>query len=428
MTGFKSTFYNPSGNPGPSPIGESYRPFEHDNVYPIFFEARQSAPVFYCPSINYWVVTRYDDIRHIFADHQTFTAANTLSPVFDIADDAREILAAKSYNPEPVQSNCLPPKHTRIRRIVLKLLNRDYFNAIKPIVEKVVDEYCNRIASRNVADLSADFAYDIPALIMMHIQGIPAHHISNVKRWARDRHLFSLGALSKEQQPKVAASLLEYWKFCGEIVDQRVADPGNDYASRLLDIRNGDDSILTLNEIQSLVFALLLAGHETTANMILNMIVTILAKPDLWPTLAGDTARQSAVIEECLRINSSVIAWRRQAARDCRIGDVEIPAGANILLALASGNRDEEVFENPDEISLDRKNLGNHLSFGLGIHKCIGEELARIELRTVLNRLTSRFPRLQLIEDQPLEYTPLLTFRGPLSLKVRLDSGHAVTS
>lgn len=422
MTELNSTIRNPSGNPVSGHLGKKYRPFEHDSAYSVFFEARRDEPIFYCPNINYWVVTRYDDIRSIFADHKTFTAANTLSPVFDIGEEAQKILSTDDYNPEAVQSNCLMPKHTKIRRIVLKLLNPNYFRSITPIVEKTVDDYCDRIANKNIIDLSAEFAYDIPALIMMNIQGIASDNISNVKRWARDRHLFSLGALAAERQPAVAKSILEYWKFCGEVVNYSIATPGNDYASRLLKIRSGDDGILTLNEIRSLVFALLLAGHETTANMMLNMIVTVLERPGLWSSLKGNKDLQSSVVEECLRVNSSVIAWRRQVARDCEIGGVSLPVGANILLALASGNHDETVFEDPEEFIPSRINAGKHLSFGIGIHKCIGEELARIELRTALDRLTTRFPRLCLVEGQSLEYTPLLTFRGPLSLKVHLDS------
>ena len=420
MTGLYSTIKNPPGDASSALALHDYMPFEHDSAYTVFAKARREQPIFYCPSINYWVVSKYSDIKRIFTDHKTFVASNTLAPVFDINSAVHEILSPDVYAPEPVQSNCLPPKHTRIRRAVLKILNREYFHSLIPSIEQIVEEYCDRIAKREDCDLASEFAYDIPALIMMRIQGICSSRLADVKRWARDRHLFSLGALPSDQQPAVARSMLEYWQFCCEIVHDRVVYPRDDYASKLLAIRAGNDDILTLNEIRSLVFSLLLAGHETTANMMLNMVVATQSHPHLWATLRGQTDLQQKVVEECLRVNSSVIAWRRQTSRECRIGGVVLPEGANVLLAIASGNCDEEVFPNPAEIDIHRENLRGHLSFGLGIHKCIGEELARIELRIVLNKLTQRFPNMSIMQPGETVYTPLLTFRGPTSLTVRL--------
>lgn len=423
MTKLSTTMDAPRGKVRSDSIGSHYKPFEQHGLYEFFEKARATEPVFYCEDINYWVVSDYDEVRRILANHQVFTAENTLTPIFPMSQEAIDMLERRGFAPVPVQSNCLPPDHTRIRRQVLRILNREFFSSLRPFVESVVDRFCNEIATESTIDLAERFAYDIPALVVMHLAGVEESMLPDIKRWARDRHLFSLGALGVDEHARVAGNLADYWDYTSTLVDERIQDRRSDYISRLLDIHDEGDNQLSLSEVKSLAFALLLAGHETTANMMLNMFVNLLGEDGLWNQLSIRPEGVNDAVEECLRYDSSVVTWRRRASEACSIGGVAIPAGANVLLAIASANRDPNQFPNANSLDITRPRSENaHLSFGIGIHKCVGAELARMELQIALRELTKRFPSMSMIGDSSLNYIPLLTFRGPSNLHVRLQS------
>jgi cytochrome P450 len=185
-------------------------------------------------------------------------------------------------------------------------------------------------------------------------------------------------------------------------------------------MRDGDDARLTLNEIASLVFGLLLAGHETTTNMTANALHALLAHHDRWERLVREPALIPNAVEETLRFASSVVCWRRRALVDVEIGDVAIQQGSNILLSLGSANHDEAHFAAPDTLDITRGNAREHVSFGHGLHFCLGAPLARLELRVILEELTRRFPTMRLAEDAPLDLIRTIAFRGPRALWVDL--------
>jgi cytochrome P450 len=200
-------------------------------------------------------------------------------------------------------------------------------------------------------------------------------------------------------------------------VARRLEEPGDDLTSELLRIRAGDDSVLTLAQIESLVFGLLFAGHETTTAFITNVVRRLIVE-GLWSELAGQLERVPGVVEELLRLDSSVIAWRRITTRDTELGGARIPAGGRVHLLLGSANHDETRFECPSRLDPDRANVRDHLAFGFGIHYCLGAALARLETRVAVECLLARFPALALADDAEPEYFPNVTFRGPRELWV----------
>ena len=167
-----------------------------------------------------------------------------------------------------------------------------------------------------------------------------------------------------------------------------------------------------------MVYGLLIAGHETTTSMSANAIVTLMRHRDAWERLCADPALIPNAVEELLRFDSSVITWRRKAVKAVEVAGVAIPEGAKLLLALCSGNRDDAHFPEPERLDLDRENAKTHLSFGFGIHYCLGAPLARLELKVILEELTRRLPSLRLVPDQPWEFPPNTSFRGPARLEV----------
>jgi hypothetical protein len=408
-----------------SSIGADYQPFEHDTLYAFMQRARREQPVFYCAEIGYWVVTRHADVLAIFRDPDRFSAAIALTPVKPLSAAVLGFLRDNGYGAEATQVSCDRPKHTRIRDFAMQVLNAREYAALEPAIRRIVARSCDALAGRERVDLIADFAYELPALVIFLLLGIPDEDAPRIKQWADNRLLFTFGELDEAGQMNAAAQMLDYWKYCVALVEARKQAPGNDYASRLLAMRNGDDARLTLNEIASLVFGLLLAGHETTTNMTGNAVRALLAHRTEWEKICRDPSLIPGAVEECLRYESSVVCWRRRTLVDVVIGQTSIPAGSNVLLATGSANRDEARFPDGERFDITRPNAREHVSFGNGIHFCLGAALARLELRVILEELARRWPGMRLV-DEPLEIVRTLAFRGPLRLPVELDPAQAL--
>ncbi|MDQ7025110.1 MAG: cytochrome P450 [Anaerolineae bacterium] len=202
------------------------------------------------------------------------------------------------------------------------------------------------------------------------------------------------------------------------MVSDKVKTPQNDLTSDLIRMRHGDDNIITLNEIASCMITLLVAGHETTTAQITNGILHWLTQREEWERLCQHPDAIPQAVEEMMRYDPSVCAWRRYVVEDTQINGVTIPKSANLLLMLNSANRDETIFPESDTIDIDRDNVKDHLSFGYGIHYCVGAPLARLEMVILFEELTRRLPTLRLVPEQTLSYTRNISFRSPTSLHV----------
>jgi hypothetical protein len=229
------------------------------------------------------------------------------------------------------------------------------------------------------------------------------------------------GRPNENEQIRLAQGLATFWRYVETLVASRAAHPRDDFTSDLLLARDGDLPALTHQEVTQFLHGLLFAGHETTTGLIGNSLRCLLAERRAWEQVCHDPALIPNAVEEVLRFDSSVIAWRRKTTRPVEIGGVPVPADANLLLLLASANRDPAVFEDPDRFDIHRQNARDHLSFGHGAHFCLGAPLARLEARVVLEELSACLPGLRLASGQRLRFQPNTTFRGPLSLLVEWD-------
>ena len=356
--------------------------------------------------------------RAIFRDHETYSAANTISPIEPFSEAVKQMLAEGDYSPEPVLSNNVPPGHTRIRALVNRLFTPRRMKGFAPAIQSIAERGVQRLIGRAPVDIVAELTYEYPAYVLFHVLGVPEADVTQVKAWAGNRIKLYYGRPTAAEQLAMTANLVPFWRYVVDLVAEKNAEPQDDLTSDLIRMRDGDDSVLTLNEIASCMITLLVAGHETTTAQINNALLHLLSQREHWERLCRAPEAIPPMLEEMMRYGPSVCTWRRRAVRPSTIAGVEIPAGADLLLMLHSANRDDDVFPQPDMIISSRENLNDQLAFGYGIHYCVGAPLARLEMRILLETLTRALPSLRLVPDQAIEYSRNISFRGPLSLLV----------
>jgi hypothetical protein len=407
-----------------SGLGAQFDPFESAylvNPFPFLERARSEEPIFFNSDINYWIVTRFEDIKGIFKNHKVFTAENTITPVVPFPDHILKMLTDGDYTPEPVLSNNVPPSHTRIRSKVNTLFTPKRMADFEPDICKIVNDQIDKFVGNGCGDIVKELTYDLPALVLFHILGVPECDVSQVKEWAGNRIKLYYGKPTAEEQIEMTKNLVPFWKYTQELVSRKLADPQDDLTSDLIRIRDGDDNILSINEICSLMITLLVAGHETTTAQMTNGIYYLLSERTKWDELRNNFKLIPNAVEEILRFDPAVCAWRRVAREAVTIGGIDIPKDANLLLMLNSANRDAAIFEDPDQFELRRESANQHIAFGYGIHFCVGAQLARLELRILFEELTRRMPELRLVPDQAFQFVPNISFRGPISLQLEWD-------
>ena len=341
----------------PCPVNHAFDPLDLSDPFPLLAQARRQQPVFYSPDIDFWVITRYHDIKTIFRDHETYTAANTITPIVPFSEAVQRMLAVGDYTPEPVLSNNVPPSHTRIRALVNRLFTPRRMKSFAPAIRDIAERGVKRISERAPVDIVAQLTYEYPAYVLFHVLGVPEADVAQVKAWAGNRIKLYYGRPTSDEQVQLTKNLVPFWRYVVDLVAEKVRQPQDDLTSDLIRMRAGDDSVLTLNEIASCMITLLVAGHETTTAQINNALLHLLSQRDHWEALCAAPEAIPNALEEMMRYDPSVCTWRRLAAKPSRVAGVEIPAGANLLLMLNSANRDPDIFPEPDLIMTSRDNL-----------------------------------------------------------------------
>ncbi|MFC3505648.1 cytochrome P450 [Micromonospora krabiensis] len=380
------------------------------------------------PDLGLWLISSHAHVRRALADPATFGNALTLVPTYDVCPEALQVILRIDAPPTTAAAD--PPVHPRTRRA----LRATFANTpdrvdqrYGPIVRRRVDELVSRLAARPGArvDLVPELTTELPLLVLLDLLGVPEHDIGRVRDWADGQIALIWGRPDPAEQVRLAQSLLEFWHYCQRLVEARLGDgaDGDDYVSLALAYRDGDDSRLTVTEVASIVFNLLVAGHETTAGLLAHALDQALSVPERWQAMVEDPAGIPAFLTETLRYAPAIDGWLRVTRRDVTLDGVTIPAGARCLLLIGAANRDPAVFAHPDRFSPDRPDASDHLSFGHGPHFCIGAALARLEAGTVLQRLAAAIPGLRLTSDHRRSYKPNVAFRAHRTLPAIVDIG-----
>ena len=393
----------------------------NEQLEAVMRKARAESPTVYLEDIDFWAVTKYDDIKTVLGDKDRFSAEITLQPLRPVAPEVIEVFKARDFSPRPTLSNNENENHARVRRVAQAAFSPRRNKKLEPYIRQLVNDAIDGFETDKRADLVAQLVYELPALVLFKLLGIPEEDVQQIKMWADSRLVLSFGKPGVEEQITAANHMADYWDYCLDLVQQRIASPQDDLPSDMLEMRSGDDSILEIEDINNVVFGLLLAGHETTTNMSANAILTLLEHRDSWEAIVADPGLIPNTVEECLRYRPSVVAWRRLTREDVELSGVSIPAGQRILCFLPSGNRDEDRVDHGEEFDISRTDARAHISFGFGRHFCLGAPLARFELVVILEELTKRLPGMRLVADQDFMPVETVQFRGPRELWVEWD-------
>ncbi len=402
------------------PVAHGYDPLDPGVVldpYPVLNRLRSEGAVFYVPELDHYLVTRFDDIEQVLLDRETWSAANASTPLTPVCRAAQEILEA-GFKRVPTLNNADPPRHGPMRKSVLSVMTPRRLNALEPALRVYAEALIDGFVDEPVVDLVDRLAFPFPGFAAFSLLGFPEADIDLLKDWSAQRVLLTYGRLSEHEQVEVAEVIVAFWRYCEDHVAARRAERADDLTSDLLDVADAKPDQLNDFDIVNMVYSMALAGHETTCNTIGNGMRALLSNPAQWRALVEDPSRIPNAVEEILRYDGPVVNHRRLARVDTEVGGIPLPAGAKVMLCFASAAHDPAHFDHPDDFVVDREDAELHLAFGKGPHYCLGAPLGRLEVRIVLELLTSRTPALALVPDQSFEYSPNALFRGLRELLV----------
>jgi cytochrome P450 len=399
-------------------------PATNADPFPAFARLRAEEPAHYSPRMKAWIVTRYDDVKKI-ALNNAGISADRLTPFFKAnAEFQRNTMSDLMRYMIHWMVFRDPPDHTRLRRLFTKAFTPTAVANLRPniadIVNHLIDGMLAKARRGERVDYISDFAYPLPATVIMDLLGVPRADLDRVKVWSDDIALFigtAQAAENKYARAEKGATLMSAY-FRG-LVEQRMKAPTGDMISQLITARDEKD-LLSTDEIIGTCILLLFAGHETTTNLIGNGFYYSMKFRDQWERLVGVRNLSARAVEEWLRYDGPSGALARVVAQDVELGGKTLKAGQRVFAFVNSANRDPGQFADAETFDVMRKD-NPHLTFGHGIHFCLGAPLARLETQLAIDALTERLPHIALDTDR-VEWSDSLILRGIKSLPVKLNA------
>jgi cytochrome P450 len=388
----------------------SYDPFDPQvlsDPYPYYAWLREHAPVYHCEKRNMYALSRYQDVRTALADTDGFSSTQ------GVGYERRPVPMMIAYD---------PPEHTRLRRLVAGRFTPRALAQWTPRIERIVTALLDPLLSAGPVDLVSALAAPFPVQVIAEMMDIPIERRADFKRWS-DNTVEALGGavgLTPEQRQTVELTIIEFAMYFAEVIRERTprADSADDLISLLIRA-NDDGERLREEEIVSFCVLLLVAGNETTTNLISNSTYHLMQHPEEWRKLVADPSLDRSLIEESLRYDAPIQGFFRNTTRPIELAGATIPEGAKVIMLYGSANRDPHKFSDPDSYRIERNPI-DHIAFGFGPHTCLGAHLARIEVRALLAHALSKVARMRLEAEPVRTQNPLL--RGMQKLVVQIEA------
>jgi cytochrome P450 len=388
----------------------------HDDPYPWYHRLRSSDPVHETP-FGVWLLTRHADVAAAVRDPR-------------LSHDPRNAAAHRAHDRGPTGRDAIdegvmlfvdPPDHTRLRGLVSRAFTPRRTEQLRSRVAELVDDLLDAAATRGDGriDVVDDLAYPLPLVVICELLGVPAADHAVFQGWSQvlAASIDPAALKTPEQEATAAATGAEFSAYFVDLIEQRRGSPGDDLLSALIAAEQDGDRLSQVELVNTALF-LLVAGHETTVNLIGNGLLALLHHRDQLDRLRADRSLDRPAVDELLRYESPVQNTQRITLAEHRIGDVVIPAGMRVVPMLGAANRDPAAFADPDRLDLGRPEAGRHVAFGGGPHYCLGASLARLEGEIAIGTVVRRFPELDLAGEPERRQT--FTLRGLAHLPVAL--------
>lgn len=393
--------------------GVAYRPLSPDSVadpYPLYRRLRERDPMHRSIFANQVVVSRFADVDRILRDHRNF--GNDFSRV---TSSEGSLATRKKLTPSMLAQD--PPDHTRLRSLVNRAFTPRQVAGMEDFIRATAHALLDEVGEAREFDLMKAFAVPLPTIVIARMIGVPESDLDRFKVWSDDLARALEPFLSPEEEEKVYRAARQFAAYFTAIVEQRRREPRDDLVSRLVEAEDAGDK-LTAEETRVMLRLLLSAGNETTTNLIGNGVRALLRHPDQLALLRGRPELIPSAVEELLRYDTPVQLDMRVALRDIELGGLAVKEGTLVTLLIGSANHDPERFPEPERLDITRSGQAN-ISFGRGIHHCLGAPLARLEGRIALEVLLERFGWLG-FGPRPPKYRPNIVLRGLEHFDVRV--------
>jgi cytochrome P450 len=375
--------------------------------YPYYHRLRAIDPVYHMPH-GFLLASRHADIQFVLREKcfgKDFTGRMTRRFGAQVLDEP----VYRSMRYWMLQQD--PPDHARLRGLVVKAFTARRVEDMRPRIQQIVDTALDRIAARGHMDLIADFAFPLPVTVICDMLGVPPEDHAILFASARTGgRLLDPVPLSRAEIDEANARTVEVEAYFRDLFERRRRAPGDDLTSQLVQAEQ-EGSKLSNEELTANIILLFGAGHETTVNLIGNGLLALYRNPDQLRLLRSDPSLIANAIEEFLRFDSSVQLTGRTALKAVTVGGVDVAKGNTVLCLLGAANRDPAVYSDPDRLDITRQNI-RPMSFGGGIHFCLGAQLARIEAEIAIATLLRRFPNLTLDDPEHPDWRPTFVLRG----------------
>jgi len=405
-------------------VWDPFDPAWARDPYPVYAALRESNPVHRSP-FGFWVFTRHADCLAMLRDKRASSDGRNIDATDFPAMRDREFIEGTGAGEMLAEMAPFifrdPPDHTRLRGLVQKAFTPRVVEELRPRVEQICDALLDAALERGSCDLVADYAYPLPVQIIVEMLGVPAEDHEQFRVWsdALARGLDPDFLLPPEAVQQRLNGILSFVQYFGGLIEQRRAHPGDDLLTRLLQAEEQGD-VLTQGELLSTGILLLVAGHETSVNLIAGGALALIDHPDQLARFRDDAGVTRSGVEEMLRYVAPVQLTGRVALEPIEVGGVVVAPGEFAMLLIGSANRDPAAFTDPDTFDVARSD-NNNLGFGFGIHHCLGAALARLEAQVALTALTRRARVIERSGDD-LSYKENVVLRGLAALPVHLST------